>query len=344
MTTAQPRSWRDLTDPRRAHTVGDLESGLREPTFENIMIPEDFGPASIFIDEHKLRRYAFQQDDYRYYRHPSVGPVAPAALLLNDLLQLFTLNYAASRVVGLHTDEEVWFLAPVKIGQTITLSGRYVEKYENRGQGYVVMEAEARNSQGEILVRHRGVEIMRTSPAEVAGRGSRAHDARRRVTGEFDARLPLVQTIGSGIRPGCALEPLTKHTTIEQMALFSRLAEFVTNIHNDLRTARAAGLAMPIVQGQQLVGYLVELLHRAFGPHWLTTGSLRTKFLRPVSAFDSVQVQALVREASIANDVLRVELDVWVKDEDGKLSAVGWASGSVPTTQPVVTISAGEGV
>ena len=35
--------WRDISDPRRAQTVDDLEAGLKSPDFENLSIPETFG-------------------------------------------------------------------------------------------------------------------------------------------------------------------------------------------------------------------------------------------------------------------------------------------------------------
>jgi hypothetical protein len=56
--------WRDLTDPRRAATVPDLEAGLKEPIFENLEIPEALGPVTITVDDHKIKRFSFTQDDY----------------------------------------------------------------------------------------------------------------------------------------------------------------------------------------------------------------------------------------------------------------------------------------
>ena len=56
--------WRDITDPRRAEWVDDLEAGLKEPEFENLEIPEHLGPVKEIIDDHKIKRYAFELDDY----------------------------------------------------------------------------------------------------------------------------------------------------------------------------------------------------------------------------------------------------------------------------------------
>ena len=47
--------WRDISDPRRAQTVDDLEAGLKSPDFENLSIPETFGPVKEIIDDHKIK-------------------------------------------------------------------------------------------------------------------------------------------------------------------------------------------------------------------------------------------------------------------------------------------------
>ncbi|MFF7795791.1 hypothetical protein [Streptomyces sp. NPDC007991] len=328
---------RNLTDPSRAVQDKDLEAGLKPPVFDEIVIPEEFGPVGLVVDDLKVKRFAFTQDDHGdwYLRAGPDGPrIGQAGLLANDLLQLFTLHYAASQVVGLHTEEELWFDRPVLVGQRVRLAGRYVDKYERRGQGYVVMEADARDEDGRTLVRHRGVEIMRTTPGEVAGRGSAGGGSGRRVSDEYDTSLPLAERLGGGTVTGMGLEPLRKEIMFEQMAVFSRIGEFVTNIHDNLATARAAGLAVPIVQGQQLVCYLAELLTRAFGAEWFRTGWLRVKFLRPVSAFDSVEAAGAVREVEHDGSRTRIGLDVWVRRGDGSLAAVGWARGEVPTGRP----------
>lgn len=321
---------RNLTDPMRALRREDLEIGTKEPTYENIEIPEDFGPVAVLVDDLKVKRFAFTQDDFGdwYLKKGPWGPrIGQPGLLANDLLQLFTTRYAASRVVGLHTSEELWFERPVEVGQRVRLAGRYVEKYERRGQGYVVMEAEACDEDGNTLVRHRGVEIMRTRPREVGGRGSTGDGEGPRVTGQYDTSLSLVERFDATVVPGAGLVPLRKEATIEQMAVFSRLGELVRNIHNDLEKAREAGLDVPILQGQQQVCYIAELMARCFGPDWFTGGWLKAKFLRPVAAFEVLEVSGGVRDVRHEDGRLRVELDVWVRRADRVLVTVGWASG-----------------
>jgi acyl dehydratase len=321
---------RNLTDPRRAIAREDLEAATKDPIYENIEVPEEFGPVDVVVDDLKIKRFAFVADDFGdwYLRSSPWGPrIAHAGLLANDLLQMFTMRYAASRVVGLHTSEELWWERPVLLDQRVRLSARYVDKYEHRGQGSVVMEAEARDTDGNLLMGHRGIEIMRTRPAEVGGRGSAGGGEGPRVTGEYDTELALVDQLDASVQAGAGLAPIRKEVTFEQMAVFSRLGEFVRNIHNDLETARAAGLDVPILQGQQQVCYLAELGVRALGAAWFTSGWLKVKFLRPVRAFDVIEVGGVVRELERDGSAATVSLDVWIRGDDGRLSTVGWARG-----------------
>lgn len=320
-------SGRNLTRPERAADAQDLEAGLKEPIYEAIEIPEEFGPVQVLVDDLKIKRFAFITDDFGdwYLRESPWGTrIAQPGLLANDLLQLFTTRYAASQVIGLHTSEELWWTAPVRFGDVVTLTGRYVDKYEHRGQGSVVMDAAATNNDGHVVMRHRGIEIMRTSPGEVGGRGSATPSAGPRVTGEHDPAIEPVLRVDSAVRPGTGLIPLRKEVTFEQMAVFSRLGEFVRNIHNDLVTARAAGLTLPIVQGQQQVCYLAELCARVFGAAWFTSGWLKVKFLRPIAALETIEMAGVVREVSGDSPPV-VDLDVWVRDGSGRLMTIGWA-------------------
>lgn len=322
--------WRDLTDPRRALSVRDLEAGLKEPLFENLEIPEKLGPVTVLVDDHKIKRFCFTQNDYSSWyltASPFDGErIGPPTLLGNDLVQLFTTVYSASRTVGLHTEEQMWFDNPVKLGEKVTLSGTYTESYERRGQGYVVMEAQARGEDGRSIVRHRGVEILRTVPGEIAGRGS--DKPQKRVTGEISEGARRIDTIDSSTRAGDVLVPMSKTITAEQAAVFSRAGEYVRNFHNDLQIARAGGFPVLIVQGQQQAGLIAEFLAKFFGVQWFTDGWFQLKFINPLQVFEPIAITGVVTSVVPGADGrCRVGLEVWARcGTDGRLTTVGWAS------------------
>ncbi|GHI92632.1 hypothetical protein ACFUMJ_01960 [Streptomyces olivaceus] len=333
MTEPSARPWRDLTDPRRARDVDDLEAGLKEPEFENLEIPEELGTVDVVVDDHKIKRYAFTHDDHHPW-HLAEGPfdgrrVGHAGLLGNDLVQLFTLVYAGSRVVGYHTEEQMWFDSPAHLDEVVTLHGTYTEAYRRRGEGYVVMDATATGADGRSVVRHRGVEILKTVPGAIGGRGSAAPE--RRVTGEVPPDARVVEALGPDVRAGDVLAPLHKTVTAEQAAVFSRIGEYVRNIHNDIDVARAGGLKVPIVQGQQQFGLLAQLLTLRSGPSFLTSGWLRVKFLAPLEVFEPFALTGVVTEVTPVDDGLRVDLEVWARrDADDRLITAGWAAVTVP--------------
>jgi acyl dehydratase len=336
---------RNLTDPARLASGEDLEAGTKEPTYANIRIPEDFGPVDLVVDDLKIKRFAFVADDFGDWylkASPWGSRIGHPGLLANDLLQMFTTRYAASQVVGLHTTEELWWERPVMLDQQVRLTARYTDKYEHRGQGSVVMEAQACDAAGNVLVRHRGIEIMRTNPSEIGGRGSAPEGTGPRVTGEYDTTIPVVGRLDASVVPGTGLAPLRKEITFEQMAVFSRIGEFVRNIHNDLEKARATGLVVPILQGQQQVCYLAERAATAFGVAWFTGGWLKVKFLRPVYAFDVIEIAGAVRQVAADERGPMIDVDMWVRGADGRLSTVAWARCSLtpPPVQPGTTLRA----
>ncbi|WP_316308673.1 MaoC family dehydratase, partial [Clavibacter michiganensis] len=124
------------------------------------------------VDRAKVDAYAFAQGDHHSWYFgdsPFGGPVAHPLALANDLLFLFYERYDGNTAQGLHTHEHLRFHAPIPVGETVTITGAYTDKYEKRGQGYVVLEAEARDAEGTLLVEHIGREIMRTVAGNVVG-------------------------------------------------------------------------------------------------------------------------------------------------------------------------------
>lgn len=324
---------RDLTDAKTAALSGNPELGLSVPLYENVQPPEFFGPLELVIDDLKIKRFAFTQDDHGdwYLRSGPRGyRIAHAALLANDLLQMFTLKYAPSQVVGLHTEEELWFHEPLPINSRVTLSAQYTRKFERRGQGYVEMTGEAKNHHGSVIIQHRGLEIMRTAPANIGGRGSSDEGSGPRVSTLIDETIPKVFSVKNQLVVGAGLVPLRKETTLEQVAVFSRHGEGIINIHNSLARARQNGLAVPIVQGQQLVCFVTELLTRVFGYYWFSHGWLKVKFLKPVSVFETVVIHGAIRELRAESDGKTASLEIWITKSDGAVASVGWAQCWIP--------------
>ena len=323
--------WRDITDPRRAETVDDLEAGLKEPEFENLEIPERLGPVQEVLDDHKIKRYAFEIDDYNPWSMES-SPffngerVGHAGLLVNDLLQMFTTVYRASHVIGLHTEEQIWFENPARMGEVLTLEGVYNEAYVLRGQGYVVMDADVKGEDGRTIIRHRGVEILKTVPGDISGRASATPE--KKVTGEIAADARFLKNVVDDVKVGDAVVPMQKTITAEQAAVYSRVGEFVTNIHNNLEMARRGNLRIPIVQGAQMFCTMTQVLTEFFGKDFFTSGWLRTKFVSSVKVFEPYEIGGVVTDVEqLDGGKKKVSLEMWIRrSSDNRMAVVGWAS------------------
>lgn len=323
--------WRDITDPRRAETVDDLEADLKEPEFENLEIPERLGPVQEVLDDHKIKRYAFEIDDYNPWSMES-SPffngerVGHAGLLVNDLLQMFTTVYRASHVIGLHTEEQIWFENPARMGEVLTLEGVYNEAYVLRGQGYVVMDADVKGEDGRTIIRHRGVEILKTVPGDISGRASATPE--KKVTGEIAADARFLKNVVDDVKVGDAVVPMQKTITAEQAAVYSRVGEFVTNIHNNLEMARKGNLRIPIVQGAQMFCTMTQVLTEFFGKDFFTSGWLRTKFVSSVKVFEPYEIGGVVTDVEqLDGGKKKVSLEMWIRrSSDNRMAVVGWAS------------------
>jgi acyl dehydratase len=306
--------------------MAEPAAGLKEATYENVEIPEALGPVEVLVDDFKVRKFAFTQDDHHPWFFGPDNPwgrrVGHAALLANDLLNVFYSKYDRNTIVGLHTQEELWFGRPAFVGERVTISGTYVEKYVKRGQGYVVMEAQGIGEDGQTLLRHRGVEIMRTQPGDVIG-GERAKEPERRVTGEVRDDVPEAAEVRPGLPERTAVAPLVKRIHQEQMSVFSGIGEYQRSIHSSLDLARESGLRAPIMQGQQQACFAAELMSRFFGAPWFTSGHLQLKFVHPIYVGDTVTMRAAVL-GEIGDG--RLELEVWGENQDGVKTGVGWAS------------------
>jgi len=299
--------------------------------YENIELLEDFGPISELVDDYAVKRFAFAMDDYHpWYFGPSPfgRRIAHAGILANDILQLFTQVYDPNTVVGLHTHEELWFVNPILVPERVRLYGKYVEKYERRGKGYVVMEADARGEDGRVLVRHRGIEILHVAPSAVVGK-STAELPERRVTGEYQKDVAPAPQARRGLVPGTPLVPLHKQPLQDQIAVFSMIRKHFRNIHTDIDVARRAGLRDTLAQGQMETVYLTELLTSFFGAAWFTTGWQKVKFLRPVYCGDKLTARGVVCGERHEGPDTVLDLEIWVENETGEMTAAGWASGRV---------------
>ena len=311
---------------------------LKEARYELIETPEDFGTVRVIVDRDKVLGHAFAQGDFQdwyFAASPFGGPVAHPLVLANDLLFHFYQRYDGNTAQGLHTHERLVFHAPIPVGETVTITGVYTDKYERRGKGYVRLQAEARDEDGRLLITHDGCEIMRTVAGDVVGRNaSGGRGEARTVSGYVDESLSRVDRAAAGLGTGQPLVTLTRHFTQDQMNTFSWAGKGFANVHTSLDKAAASGLDHTIVQAQQQTGILVELLTSFFGAAMFQGAELDLRFVSPAFVGDRLTAGGAVVSETGAKDGRRLELEVWIDNEDGRRTALGWASARLDAVTP----------
>lgn len=302
---------------------------LKEPTWENVEVGERFGPIEIVIDEHRIKSYAYAINDYHpwyFADSPFGGRIGHATLLTNPLLAIYVLGYNRDNVAGLHARDELEMFGPIKLGQRIVLEGTFSEKFVRRDKGYTVLTAEARDTNGKVLVRNKGIEVFRIPQGLVPGQRT-AKPEGPAVTGEVPAGAPVAESASGDTPVGAALPAISDVVTFEQMTVFS----FGTrNIHTDREAAVAAGLPAPIAQGLMSTGYLSKLLVNFFGKHWFLSGRTSHAFVKTVEINDVIITRGIVRERVKEANGVRLVLDVWSRNQKGEMTTVGTASAVVP--------------
>jgi acyl dehydratase len=307
-----------------------INPALREPTFEAVRVGEPIGPVTVVADAHYRRNASFAVDDFAppyASDDAATGQLVPATAVARDLVALFCTVYDPSRVVGLHQKEEVWFHRPIRLGTTMHYTGRYTDKYERRGKGYVVFESEARDARdGALLVRQISTEIMRVPEQVTLGEGSAPPDGER-VRGKWPANAVPALRATADLAAGTPIPPLVKTAHQDQMSVFSGAGKQWFNIHTDVGIAQAAGFRDTLAQGMMETCWIAEMLAGFFGAGWMTGGWIKTAFLKPVFRNDTLTCRGVVTGVEHAADGTRLRLEVWAENQDGVMTAAGWASG-----------------
>ena len=308
---------------------------LRDASFEAMEVGERLGPVRRVVDDHMIKWCAFTTDDYNPWcltgaGSPFGGRVGHAAILVPDLLRLLNTKFDPNTEVGLHQKEEVWFDSPVHVGEEVELTGAFVDKYTKRGKGYVVTEAEARSAEdGRLIVRKRSTEIARIEPGTELGSKS-APEPSRRVDGVLPNDRPVADAITGVTEIGTPVIGAEKVVHQDQMSIFSNVQAFWRNLHTDLDTARHAGFETTLAQGLMETMYLSELGTSLFGAAWFSTGWTQMIFVAPVRPGDRLRPQGVVTERADVDGGTRVELEVWIENQDREKTVVGWLSAVAP--------------
>jgi acyl dehydratase len=301
---------------------------LKQQNFQQIEVGETFGPVKFPVDDHFQKGFAFAVDDWSplYFGAPGTcGPFGHSSGIAKKLLHIFMEGYDPQGIKAVHLKEDIWFHAPVPFGETITLSGEYTDKFVRKGRPSAVLEGEARDSRGNLLVRQRSVEIVDTLEPleEIAPQPTDLLSARRVNAVWPEGREPAASA-ADVVAVDTPLPVLTKTIHQDQMSMFVGANDNWKNIHTDPDIAREAGFDSTIMSGMIQVCWFSEMMVSFFGASFLTGGQLGATFLAPVKSRETIELKAVVR--AIHEDG-SLEIEFWSTNADGKMTSAGWAIG-----------------
>jgi acyl dehydratase len=303
---------------------------LKEPVFDAVTVGERIKPRRLRVDDRYLRQSRFAFDDYREWTGKEGEHPVLSAMLLRDLHLLIGFTYDPARMMGLHQREVVWFRAPVRLGADLVLTGTFTDKFERRGKGYVVYDAEARDAMtGALLVRQVCTEIMRIPPGLKPGSGSSGTEGQKRVNAVWPTHLEPVASAEKSLPTGTPITSITKQAHQDRMSIFSGCDMQWSNIHTDVDRAHSGGYRDTLAAGLMSTCWLTEMASNFFGEKWLGTGHMENVYLKPVYRNDVLTCRGVVIGSETTGPVTRLQLEVWAVNQNGEVTTVGWASAAV---------------
>jgi acyl dehydratase len=303
---------------------------LKALDYEMIEVGEEFGPAEIVVDEHRVRSFVYAVDDFNpWYLEdsPFGGPIAPPSMMASH--DLWWQKYDPNTDRGIAATFELRFTGPVKVGQTVIAKARHAGKYIKRDKPYVFREAEVLGENGKLLLATRSEEMPHMKPGLRLGGETAAPPSSERITPRVSA-LPVVARARADVPVESPLPTITKRVTLKQMVVFSaREGWWWENMHTSNEFATSIGLEQPIAAGLMSTAYLCELCLRFFGESWFKGGWIRTVFVKPVYAEDTLQVKGIVSGQAEEAEGARLKLDMWCENQHGAMVTAGRASAPV---------------
>lgn len=306
---------KDLPAPGKTHAFEELHAGM------------EFGPLQQVFDEHTARSYAFSVGD-----HSCVGAGgelaqqshAYSAWAAKRLMHLYMLTvFNPNGIRSVHLKEDIELIAPIRIGQPLTMTGRCVGKYAKKGRGMVAIESEASDEAGNVLVRQRSLEIVPVSdPATLPDEEEIADPrllSRLRVSADA-CSAPVIEQAADYTGGSAFLPVMTRTIHQDQISVFCGANEGWENLHTSTAVARAAGFERPIMSGLIHSCWHIEHLAGFFGEEVVRGMRLGNTYMRPVEAGSTVECNARIA----ASDASRLLVELWNCCE-GNVVATGTA-------------------
>jgi hypothetical protein len=136
---------------------------------------------------------------------------------------------------------------------------------------------------------------------------------------------PMATPANRDLPIGFELEPVVRTISLEKSRIHEGWPSIRTR-HCDYEAAHATGTPAPIANGGQVALVLGELFIKFFREGYIG-GTLSFNLIRPVQIDDVLTAKGVITGKRPEDDRIRIELDVWLENQNGDKVLVGKASG-----------------
>jgi acyl dehydratase len=215
-------------------------------------------------------------------------PIVHPGILLSHSNATRSPSFGGPNTHWIHMREETHFANVARLDDRLVVRWRVEEHEPWFGRLLARVSCSMTRHDGLLILRRLmwgfRTSVQRPIPAEIARASSDpvgsapSPDAHSRTTlNPADWTIPGRQ----------------KRLTAERMKLFSGRTS--QNLHTDDQVARDAGLPAPIASAAQGMGYLCEFLIDNLGEEWLTEGSWKLDFRKPMFPGDQINALGTVK-------------------------------------------------
>lgn len=135
--------------------------------------------------------------------------------------------------------------------------------------------------------------------------------------------------VAEAVSVGQELPSLVKEMSQRRIDVYSGVRP--RSIHTDEAWAHQKGFRTTLAQGMMSTAFASEMMTRLLGEGFVRGGTLSMAFIKPVYAGDRLTVRGVVKETRPEGGRTRVVVEVWCENQHGEKTAVGTASGLIPT-------------
>jgi acyl dehydratase len=286
----------------------------------------ELAPRELTVDEAFQRPYLEALEDFhrRYLAGSGRRPaLVHPGVLLNQTNWTRSPSFThPEQDRGLHAKDDVRFMGPAYIGEPLRVTWHEALPFERNGKLFRVYEIRAVDKDGMPILERREIEMIQQPSVAGGRRPTRSAPAEQETARREQPAVPPARAESKSMRE---LHGSTKHVTLQRMRLFSGWPQ--SNLHTDPEQAKSRGFAAPIASATQTMGYLCQLLLEEFGTSWLSGGTLKLSFIKPVYAGDELTTHAELIENSQEDPLskTRYRFRVWVTNQAGAMTTVGEA-------------------